>query len=184
MRVCVYCGSSPGNDPRFAEAARAFATALARAGIGIVYGGGRIGLMGVIADAALAAGGEVIGIIPRFLEEREVAHSGVDLRVVGSMHERKALMAELSDAFVALPGGFGTFEEFFEIVTWVQLELVEAPCILANIEGYYDGFVRQVDHAHGCGFISPRNRRIIEALPTVDAVLERLRSVATVLPSP
>lgn len=180
MRVCVYCGSSAGNDPRFLAAARAFGTALARAGIGIVYGGGRIGLMGAVADAALAAGGEVIGIIPRFLEEREVAHSGVDLRVVGSMHERKALMAELSDAFVALPGGFGTFEEFFEIVTWVQLGLIEAPCVLANVDGYYDGIVRQVDHAHACGFISPRNRAIIEALPTVDAIVERLREVATV----
>jgi uncharacterized protein (TIGR00730 family) len=180
MRVCVYCGSSPGNDPRFAEAVRAFATALAQAGIAIVYGGGRVGLMGALADAALAAGGEVIGIIPRFLEEREVAHSGVDLHVVGSMHERKALMAELSDAFVALPGGFGTFEEFFEIVTWVQLGLIEAPCILANIDGYYDGIVGQVDHAHACGFISPHNRKIIEALPTVDAVLQRLRSVAAV----
>jgi uncharacterized protein (TIGR00730 family) len=180
MRVCVYCGSSPGNDPRFAAATRAFATELAKAGIGIVYGGGRVGLMGALADAALAAGGEVIGIIPRFLEEREVAHSGVDLHVVGSMHERKALMAELSDAFVALPGGFGTFEEYFEIVTWVQLGLIEAPCILANIDGYYEGIIRQVDHAHASGFISPRNRSIIEALPTVDAVLERLRSVAAV----
>jgi uncharacterized protein (TIGR00730 family) len=180
MRVCVYCGSSPGNDPRFAASARSFATALAQAGIGIVYGGGHVGLMGALADAALAAGGEVIGIIPRFLEEREVAHSGVDLHVVGSMHERKALMAELSDAFVALPGGFGTFEEFFEIVTWVQLGLIEAPCILANIEGYYDGIVAQVDHAYACGFISPLNRKIIEALPTVDAVLQRLRSVAAV----
>lgn len=180
MRVCVYCGSSPGNDPRFVTAARAFATALARSGIGIVYGGGRIGLMGAVADAALAAGGEVIGVIPRFLQEREVAHSGVDLRVVGSMHERKALMAELSDAFVALPGGYGTFEEFYEIVTWVQLELIEAPCILANIDGYYDGMVRQIDHGYASGFISPRNRAIVEALPTVEAVLERLRSVAAV----
>ena len=109
MRVCVYCGSAAGHDERFAAAARALGAGLARAEIGVVYGGGRVGLMGTVADAALAAGGEVIGVIPRFLEEREIAHTGVDLRVVESMHERKALMAELSDAFVALPGGFGTF---------------------------------------------------------------------------
>jgi len=111
-----------GTDSRYAATARAFGAALARVGIGGVYGGGRVGLMGAVADAALAEGGEVIGIIPRFLEEREIAHSGVDLRVVESMHERKQLMADLSDAFVALPGGFGTLEEFFEIVTWVQLD--------------------------------------------------------------
>jgi uncharacterized protein (TIGR00730 family) len=148
--------------------------ALARAGIGVVYGGGRVGLMGAVADAALAEGGEVIGIIPRFLEEREVAHSGVDLRVVESMHERKALMAELSDAFVALPGGFGTFEEFFEIVTWVQLGLTEAACILANVDGYYDALVTLIDGAVATGFISPRNRAIVEVFPTVDTVMERL----------
>ena len=145
MRVCVYCGSSAGNDPHFVAVAREMGAALARAGIGVVYGGGRIGLMGAVADAALEAGGEVIGIIPRFLEEREVAHGGVDLRVVESMHERKALMAELSDAFVALPGGFGTFEEFFEIVTWVQLGLAEARCILANVDGYYDPLLALID---------------------------------------
>jgi uncharacterized protein (TIGR00730 family) len=177
MRVCVYCGSSPGDDPRFLAAAQRFATALARAGIGIVYGGGRIGLMGAVADAALAAGGEVIGVIPRFLEEREVAHSGVILRVVGSMHERKAQMAELSDAFVALPGGFGTFEEIFEVITWVQLGLLDAPCVLANVDGYYDGIIGAIDHAHASGFISTRNRHIVEAFPTVDAVVDRLRAV-------
>ncbi|HTJ26662.1 MAG TPA: TIGR00730 family Rossman fold protein [Candidatus Limnocylindria bacterium] len=177
MRVCVYCGSSSGEDPRFVAAATTFATALARAGIGVVYGGGRIGLMGAVADAALAAGGEVIGIIPRFLEEREVAHGGVDLRVVGSMHERKALMAELSDAFVALPGGFGTFEEIFEVITWVQLGLLDAPCIFANVDGYYDGIISAIDHAHASGFVSARNRRIVEAYPDVEDVLDRLRAV-------
>jgi hypothetical protein len=175
MRVCVYCGSSTGEDQRFVAAARAFGTALAQAGIGIVYGGGRIGLMGAVADAALAAGGEVIGIIPRFLEEREVAHAGVDLRVVASMHERKALMAELSDAFVALPGGFGTFEEIFEVITWVQLGLLDAPCIFANVVGYYDGLIGAIDHAHATGFINDRNRRLVESYPTVEAVVERLR---------
>jgi hypothetical protein len=149
--------------------------ALAREGIGVVYGGGRVGLMGAVADAALAEGGEVIGIIPRFLEEREVAHSGVDLRVVESMHERKALMAELSDAFVALPGGFGTFEEFFEIVTWVQLGLADAPCILANVYGYYDALVALIDGAVANGFINTRNRAIIETFPSIEAVVARLR---------
>ena len=178
MRVCVYCGSSAGDDPRFAAIARAFGAALARAGIGVVYGGGRVGLMGALADAALEAGGEVIGVIPRFLEEREVAHRGVDLRIVESMHERKQLMSELSDAFVALPGGFGTFEEFFEIVTWVQLRLIDAPCILANVYGYFDALIALIDGAAEKGFINAVNRSIVEAYPTVSAVMERLELVS------
>ena len=175
MRVCVYCGSSSGHDPRFVMIARALGTALAQAGIGVVYGGGRVGLMGALADAALAAGGEVIGVIPRFLEEREVANVNVDLRVVTSMHERKALMADLSDAFVALPGGFGTFEEFFEIVTWVQLGLADAPCILANVDGYFDALIALIDGANDKGFISERNRTIVEAYSTIDDVMNALR---------
>ncbi len=175
MRVCVYCGSAPGDDPRFAAAARELGTALARAGIGVVYGGGRVGLMGTVADAALAAGGEVIGIIPRFLEEREVAHTAVDLRVVDSMHERKSLMASLSAAFIALPGGFGTFEEFFEIVTWVQLGLADAPCLLANVEGYFDPLLGLIDGATAKGFVSRDNRAIVESFATIAAIVERLR---------
>jgi uncharacterized protein (TIGR00730 family) len=174
VRVCVYCGSYAGNDPRFAAVARAFGAALARAGIGVVYGGGRVGLMGAVADAALEAGGEVVGVIPRFLEEREVAHRGVDLRVVESMHERKQLMSELSDAFVALPGGFGTFEEFFEIVTWVQLELIDAPCIIANVDGYYDALVALIDGAVANGFITRANRAIVESYASLDEVIARL----------
>ncbi|HTW84353.1 MAG TPA: TIGR00730 family Rossman fold protein [Candidatus Sulfotelmatobacter sp.] len=174
MRVCVYCGASPGNDPRYAATARAFGAALARAGFGVVYGGGRVGLMGALADGALEAGGEVIGIIPRFLEEREVAHRGVDLHVVQSMHERKALMAEYADAFVALPGGFGTFEEFFEIVTWVQLGLADAPCVLANLDGYFDALLALIDGGRAKGFISAGNRAIVEAFPTIELVLARL----------
>ncbi len=174
MRVCVYCGSSAGDDPRFAAAARALGAALAAAGIGVVYGGGRVGLMGAVADAALAAGGDVIGIIPRFLEDREIAHAGVDLRVVESMHERKAMMAELADAFVALPGGFGTFEEFFEIVTWVQLRLVDAPCILVNVDGYFDPLIALIDTATAKGFVSARNRAIVAAVPSVDDVIRTL----------
>ena len=172
----MYCGSSAGDDPSFAATARAFGTALAKAGIGVVYGGGRVGLMGAVADAALDAGGEVIGIIPRFLEEREVAHRGVDLRIVESMHERKQLMSELSDAFVALPGGFGTFEEFFEIVTWVQLRLLDAPCIVANVGGYYDPLIALIDGAHANGFISATNRDIVESYATLDEVMARLSS--------
>jgi uncharacterized protein (TIGR00730 family) len=174
VRVCVYCGSYSGNDPRFAAAARDFGALLARAGIGVVYGGGRVGLMGAVADAALEAGGEVIGVIPRFLEEREVAHRGVDLRVVESMHERKQLMSELSDAFVALPGGFGTFEEFFEIVTWVQLELIDAPCIIANVDGYYDALVALIDGAVANGFITGTSRAIVESYASLDEVVARL----------
>ena len=174
MRVCVYCGSSAGDDPRFAATARAFGAALARAGIGVVFGGGRVGLMGAVADAALAAGGEVIGVIPRFLEEREVAHSGVDLRVVESMHERKQLMSELSDAFVALPGGVGTLEEFFEIVTWVQLALIDAPCILANVDGFYDSFLALIDGAAAKGFITPHNRAIVASYDNLDEIVRGL----------
>jgi hypothetical protein len=177
VRVCVYCGSSSGHDPRYVAAAAELGDGLARAGIGVVYGGGRIGLMGTVADAALAAGGEVIGVIPRFLEEREVAHTGVDLRVVESMHERKALMAELADVFVALPGGFGTFEEFFEIVTWVQLKLIAAHCLLADVDGYFAPLVRLIDDAHRKGFINATNRAIVEAYPTVEAVLGRVGEI-------
>jgi hypothetical protein len=176
VRVCVYCGSSVGDDPKFVATARAFGAALAAAGIGVVYGGGRVGLMGALADAALAAGAEVIGVIPRFLEDREIAHSGVELRVVESMHERKQLMAELSDAFVALPGGFGTFEEFFEIVTWVQLGLMRARCILVNLDGYYDPLLALIDGAVAKGFISSTNRAIVESYPTVEDVVARLGS--------
>jgi uncharacterized protein (TIGR00730 family) len=176
VRVCVYCGSSVGGDPKFIATARAFGAALAAAGIGVVYGGGRVGLMGALADGALAAGAEVIGVIPRFLEDREIAHSGVELRVVESMHERKQLMAELSDAFVALPGGFGTFEEFFEIVTWVQLGLMRARCILVNLDGYYDPLLALIDGAVAKGFISSTNRAIVESYPTVEDVVARLGS--------
>jgi hypothetical protein len=174
VRVCVYCGSSTGDDPKFTATARALGAGLARAGIGVVYGGGRVGLMGALADAALEAGGEVIGVIPQFLEDREIAHRGVELRIVASMHERKQLMAELSDAFVALPGGFGTFEEFFEIVTWVQLRLIGARCILANLDGYYDPLLALIDRAVANGFVTPSNRAIVESYPTVDDVIAHL----------
>jgi uncharacterized protein (TIGR00730 family) len=172
MRWCVFCGSSPGNDPRFVEYATVLGRALAEAGHELVYGGGRTGLMGAVADGAVAAGGRVIGIIPRHLEEREVAHRGIsDLRIVPSMHERKALMAELSDGFIALPGGFGTFEEYCEAVTWVQLGIQRKPCLLANLEGYYDPLVALFDRGRDAGFISPANREIVHVVQTLEALL-------------
>ena len=158
-RVCVYCGSREGSRPAYAQAARDLGAALVRRGIGLVYGGGRIGLMGVVADAVLAEGGSVTGVIPRALVSKEVAHLDLkDLRIVGSMHERKALMAELSDAFIALPGGFGTFEEMFEVLTWAQLRFHQKPCGLLNVEGFYDGLLSFLDHAVAEDFIRAQLR--------------------------
>ena len=178
-RVCVYCGSSAGNKPIYREAAEAMGGLLARRGIGLVYGGGNVGLMGLVADAVLAGGGEVIGVIPHALATREIAHDGVtDLRVVDSMHTRKAMMADLSDAFIAMPGGFGTFEEFFEAVTWTQLGLHRKPCGLLNVGGFYAPLAAFIDQAVTEGFIKPIHRasivvdddpeRLLNALATVD----------------
>src|SRR3954464_8084735 len=153
-RVCVYCGSSPGSDPAYREAAVALVHALAERGIGVVYGGAHVGLMGVVADEALAGRAQAIGRIPQALVDREIAHTGLDdLRVVGSMHERKAQMAELADAFVALPGGLGTLEELFEVATWSQLGLHDKACGVLNVRGYYDGLAAFLDHAVGEGFL-------------------------------
>lgn len=161
-RLCVFCGSSVGVNPAYAEAAVTMGTLLAARGIGLVYGGGNVGLMGVMADAALAAGGEVIGVIPRALAEREVAHTGlVDLRIVDSMHTRKAMMADLSDAFVAMPGGVGTFEEFFEAITWTQLGLHRKACGLLNVDGFYSPLALFIDQAVTEGFIKPVHRAAI-----------------------
>jgi uncharacterized protein (TIGR00730 family) len=161
-RVCVFCGSSSGFDPAFAEAARGLGTLLAQRHLGLVYGGGNIGLMGVLADAALAARGEVIGVIPKALVARELAHRGTSaLWVVRSMHERKALMAELSDAFVALPGGYGTLDEFCEALTWAQLGLHAKPCGLLNVAGFYDAFLAQIDHAVATHFVRPEHRALV-----------------------
>jgi len=161
-RICVFCGSQVGARQEYTSAAVALGTLLAQSGIGLVYGGGKIGLMGVVADAALAAGGAVIGVIPERLMNRELGHGGVtDLRVVGSMHERKALMSELSDAFVALPGGYGTFEELFEVVTWSQLGIQDKPCGLLNVDGYYDTLLALLDHAAQEAFIRPQHRGLV-----------------------
>ena len=158
-RICVFCGSSPGENPAYLAAARETGTLLARRGIGVVYGGGRVGLMGAVADAAIDAGGEVIGIIPEMLASREVAHRSLtELHVVGSMHERKALMAAHADAFLALPGGFGTLEELFEAVTWRQLGYHAKPCAVLNTDGFYDSLERFCDDALRAGFIRETDR--------------------------
>ena len=161
-RVCVFCGSSVGSDAKYRESAEAMGRVLAKRRIGLVYGGGNVGLMGVVADAVLAAGGEVIGVIPQALADREVAHGGVtELRVVDSMHTRKATMAELADAFIAMPGGVGTFEEFFEAVTWTQLGLHRKPCGLLNVGGFYTQLAAFIDQAVTEGFIKPAHRAIV-----------------------
>jgi uncharacterized protein (TIGR00730 family) len=172
--VCVFCGSKPGNDPAYAAGARRLGRTLAEEGITLVYGGGRVGLMGVVADTILDADGEVTGVIPKALVEREIAHPGLtDLRVVGSMHERKAMMSELSEGFIALPGGTGTLEEFFEVQTWAQLGEHEKPCGLLNLAGYYDPLVALFDHMVAKGFLSEEHRATVlvetEPEPLLDA---------------
>jgi uncharacterized protein (TIGR00730 family) len=161
-RFCVFCGSSFGARESYAVAATSLARHLVANGITIVYGGSKLGLMGKLADTAIAAGGEVIGVMPRVLVEKEASHTGLsDLRIVGSMHERKAQMAELSDAFIALPGGYGTFEEFCEVLTWTQLGLHRKPCGILNIEGYYGPLLSLFDHAVTEQFLKPVHREIV-----------------------
>ena len=174
-RFCVFCGSSAGGRPEYAVAAEAMGRELVARGISLVYGGGRTGLMGVLADAALAAGGEVIGVIPHALVAKEVAHRGLaDLRVVGSMHERKALMAELADGFIAMPGGYGTFEEFCEILTWKQLGLVTKPFGLLNVAGYYDSLLGLFDHAVTERFLKASHRDFVIADTDPGALVTRM----------
>jgi uncharacterized protein (TIGR00730 family) len=172
-RICVFCGSSAGANPLYADAARRMGRTLARRGLGVVYGGGGVGLMAAVADAALEAGGEVVGVIPRALQLRELAHGRLTaLHVVGSMHERKAKMAELADGFVALPGGMGTLEEFAEILTWAQLGLHRKPCGLLDVAGYYRPLVAFFDHATAEGFLRPEHRRLVLAAEEPDALLD------------
>src|SRR5262245_29493402 len=174
-RLCVFCGSSTGVRPAYASATLAVAELLARRGIGLVYGGGSVGLMGVLADAVLAAGGEVTGVIPRALATKEIAHQGLaDLRVVETMHDRKALMATLADAFVALPGGFGTLEELLEVVTWTQLGLHAKPAGVLNVDGYFDPLVALVGHAIDERFVHPGHRALLLAADTPDALLDTM----------
>lgn len=160
--ICVFCGSSNGSDPAYAKAARHLGQAIAGNGLTLVYGGGHVGLMGVVADAALEAGGEVIGVMPKSLVDREIAHTGLTkLHVVSSMHERKALMADLSDGFIALPGGNGTLEEFFEVLTWAQLGEHDKPCGLLNAAGYYDPLLAVFDQMVLMKFLEPVHRDLI-----------------------
>ena len=176
MRICVFSGSNPGRKPEYVEAARELGKALAQAGVGVVYGGAYVGLMGAVADAALAEGGEVIGIIPQALKDKEIAHTGLsDLRVVGSMHERKALMAELSDAFVALPGGLGTLEELFEVWTWGQLGYHAKPFAVYNLGGFYDGLYAWLDHVVTEQFMKPQHRDMLIVASEPQALLKAIR---------
>ena len=174
-RVCVFCGSSFGARDAYATVARALGAALVERGLGLVYGGASVGLMGTIADAVLAEGGEVIGVIPQALVDKEVAHGWLtDLRVVPSMHARKATMADLADGFIALPGGFGTLEELFEVLTWAQLGMHAKPCALLDVDGYFDGLLRFIDHGIDQGFIRPEHRSLILVDRSPDALLDRL----------
>ena len=174
-RLCVFCGSSPGVRPAYVQTARALGALLAARGVGVVYGGASIGVMGAVADGALQAGGEVIGIIPEKLAVREVSHDGLSaLHVVDSMHERKALMAELSDAFVALPGGIGTFEEVFEVWTWAQLGMHAKPCALLDVEGYYAPLLAFVEHSVAEGFLRPVYRDMLIVADDAESLLSRL----------
>ncbi|HKI86247.1 MAG TPA: TIGR00730 family Rossman fold protein [Thermoanaerobaculia bacterium] len=176
-RLCVFCGSAVGRHPVYGEAARELARLASEASIELVTGGGRIGLMGVIANSALEAGGRVIGVIPRGLVAREQAHEELsELRIVDSMHERKALMAELSDGFVALPGGMGTLEEISEALTWLQLGIHQKPCALLNVDGYWDHWIAHLDHAVDEGFFKPEHRQLVLVEEDPSTLIERLAS--------
>lgn len=175
-RIVVFCGSSKGFDPVHARTANALGTAMCERGLGLVYGGGDIGLMGVVADAVLEHGGEVIGVIPGFLKDREVAHRGIGrLIVTGTMHERKQRMHELANAVIALPGGFGTLDELFELLTWKQLGLHQQPIGLLNVDGFFDHLVAQMDHMVAQGFLAPEHRAAVIMGTTVNGLLDRLQ---------
>lgn len=174
-RVCVFCGSARGDRPAYAEAARALADELVARGIGVVYGGARVGLMGELADAAMAAGGEVIGVLPRRLSDLEIGHSAItELRIVKSMHERKEAMSDLSDAFIALPGGLGTMEELFEVLTWTQLGIHDKPAGLLDIDHYYEPLLSFLDGAVSSGFLRPEHRSMLLHARTPGLLLDTL----------
>jgi uncharacterized protein (TIGR00730 family) len=176
-RLCVYAGSNSGTRAEYEEAAAELARLMAARGIGLVYGGGKVGLMGVLADSVLAAGGEAIGIIPQALMDREVGHTGLtELRVVASMHERKALMAELSDGFVAVPGGIGTLEELVEVFTWSQLGIHAKPCAMLDVAGFYAGLAGFLDHMVAEGFLRPEHRATLVSAGTPEELIARLET--------
>jgi len=174
-RICVFCGSQSGSREVYGEQARALGRAMADRGIGLVYGGGGIGMMGAVADAVIEARGEVIGVIPYALASKERARRDVDMRVVNTMHERKAMMAELSDAFIAMPGGFGTLEEMMETITWGQLGIHRKPVGLLNVAGYYDPLIAMIDRAIEEGFILPRYRNLFVASSGIDELFDLMR---------
>jgi uncharacterized protein (TIGR00730 family) len=176
-RVCVYCGSSSGNDPAFVEMASALGRRLAIDGVGLVYGGGRVGLMGIVADACLAAGGSVIGVIPQSLWEREIGHTGLtELRVARDMHDRKATMETLADAFIALPGGFGTYEELFEQLTWLQLGTHAKPVVVLDVADFYAPLFALADNAVASGFLKQEHRDVLQRATSVDEALAHLQT--------
>jgi len=174
-KICVYCGSSPGNNPAYAQAARDLANELVQREIGLVYGGASIGIMGEIADTVLSSGGEVIGVMPQSLVDYEVSHGGLtELKVVASMHERKALMADLSDGFIALPGGLGTLEELFEVLTWAQLGFHNKPIALLNTAYYYDSLLRFLDQSVESGFVKSGHREMLLVDETPDSLMDQV----------
>jgi uncharacterized protein (TIGR00730 family) len=175
--ICVFCGSNGGAQAAYLETAEAVGRGLAQRGVRVVYGGGKVGMMGAVADAARAAGGEVVGVIPQAIFDLEIGHTGLDdLRVVGSMHERKALMAELSDAFIALPGGVGTLEELFEVYTWAQLGIHAKPLGLIDVAGYFEPLVAFLDHAVQERFLRPETRTLLAVSESLDDLLAQLRA--------
>lgn len=176
MRIAIYCGANGGNDPLYREAAAAMSGFLAQAGVGVVYGGGNVGLMGTIADAALKQGGEVIGVIPQALMDKELGHGGVtQLFIVRSMHERKQMMVDLSDGFIALPGGFGTLDELFETLTWLQLSFHGKPVGLLNVNGFFDGLLTFMDHMTSQGFLKQAHRDGVLVSEDPAQLLEKMR---------
>lgn len=175
--LCVFCGANAGNRPIYVDAARQMGETLARRGLTLVFGGGRVGLMGAVSAAARAASGRVIGVIPAALQKKELAYEGTDLSeliVVTSMHERKARMAELADGFIALPGGYGTFEEICEMITWAQLGIHRKPCGVVNVDGYFDGLLEQFDRAVAEGLLRAPHRRLVVAAATPEALLDAM----------
>ncbi|HPF41707.1 MAG TPA: TIGR00730 family Rossman fold protein [Phycisphaerae bacterium] len=175
--ICVFCGSAPGNKPAFAEAARRLGAAIADRSMGLVYGGGNVGLMGAVADAVLAKRGRVIGVIPHSLEQKEVAHRGLtELHICRTMHDRKRMMAERADAFIAMPGGYGTLEEIFEVITWAQLGIHHNPCALLNVDGFFDHLVQYLDHAVGAELLKPRFRQLLMVDTDIDRLLDAIES--------
>lgn len=174
-KICVYCGSSSGRKPEYIEAAHSLARLLAQRGIGLVYGGASVGIMGAIADAVLSNGGEVVGVIPRALVEKEVSHEGLtELKVVDTMHERKAVMMDVADGFIALPGGLGTLEELFEVLTWSQLGFHKKPCGLLNVAGYYEGLISFINSAVDEQFIKTRHRDMLLIEDDAEKLLARM----------